>query len=416
MIGMKWIFLLPFISTATKAEVGPIQKVLQLMDELQSKIMKEGDSAQIAYEEFVDWCQKQAINTKHAIGDSDEQIESLQAMIDQAQAYIDQLQTEIGGEGAQEPGLTGKISKLEKELHAATEIRTKEKADFDAVDKDLAETIDMLGRAEKVLAKHLGSAAATGALLQFTETFKNIVDASLTNIPDKHLLQSLLQTAGDDGSSDSLLQQPQATTKAFETSSSPIVKTMVDMREKAEASRAAAQKEEMNAAHAFAMYEQSSKDELGSLQAQLDTSKKRLALNNEKKATAMGKMDTATKEKAASETYLADTQQECMEKAADFETASAERTEEVKTLMMAKKILMNQGKPALVQQPTSFLQLKAKVNAVQKASPFYTRQLAAANFLRNFDPDSWVLMQVSDTLGGPLRKSERYAVRNDREA
>merc|ERR1719235_156646 len=131
-------------------------------------------------------------------------------MIDQAQAYIDQLQTEIGGEGAQEPGLTGKISKLEKELDAATQIRTKEKADFDALDKDLSETIDMLSRAEKVLAKHLGKAAATGALLQFTETFQNIVDASLANIPDKHLLQSLLQKAEDDDSSEeSLLQQPQ---------------------------------------------------------------------------------------------------------------------------------------------------------------------------------------------------------------
>jgi predicted nucleic acid-binding Zn-ribbon protein len=110
---MQWIFLLPFISvtaTATKESVGPIQKVLQLMDELQSKIMKEGDAAQIAYEEFVDWCQKQAINTKHTIEGSDEQIESLQAVIDSAQAYIDQLQTEIGGEGSQEPGLTGKIS------------------------------------------------------------------------------------------------------------------------------------------------------------------------------------------------------------------------------------------------------------------------------------------------------------------
>jgi predicted nucleic acid-binding Zn-ribbon protein len=410
MNGMKCFFLLPFISvtaTATKAGVGPIQKVLQLMDELQSKIMAEGDAAQIAYEEFVDWCQKQAINTKHAIGDSEEQIESLQSMIDSAQAYIDQLQTEIGGEGAQEPGLTGKISKLEKELGAATDIRTKEKADFDALDKDLAETIDMLGRAEKVLAKHLGQAAATGALLQFTETFQSIVDASLTNIQDKHLLQSLLQKAEDESAGTSLLEQPQATTKAFETSSSPIVKTMADMREKAEASRAAAQKEEMNAAHAFAMYEQSSKDELASLQAQLDTSKKRLALNNEKKATALGKMETATKEKAASETYLSDTQQECMEKASDFETASAERTEEVKTLMMAKKILMNQGKPALVQQPASFLQMKTKVNtaAVTKASPFYTRQLAAANFLRNFDPDSWVLMQVSDkVLADPFAK------------
>merc|ERR1719420_1377216 len=101
------------------------------------------------------------------------------------------------------------------------------------------------------------------------------------------------------------------------------------------------------------MYEQSSKQELSALQSQLDTAKKRLALNNEKKATASGKMETANKEKSASETYLADTQQECMEKASDFETASAERTEEVKTLMMAKKILMNQGKPALVQQPAS---------------------------------------------------------------
>merc|ERR1719337_445294 len=68
---------------------------------------------------------------------------------------------------------------------------------------------------------------------------------------------------------------------------------------------------------------------------------------------------------------------------------------------------MNQGKPALVQEPPSFLQMKTKVNdaASNKASPFYTRQLAAANFLRNFDPDSWVLMQVSDkVLADPFGK------------
>merc|ERR1719262_1514650 len=68
---------------------------------------------------------------------------------------------------------------------------------------------------------------------------------------------------------------------------------------------------------------------------------------------------------------------------------------------------MNQGKPALVQQPTSFLQMKTevKVASSSKASPFYTRQLAAANFLRNFDPDSWVLMQVSDkVLADPFAK------------
>merc|ERR1719316_1947768 len=101
-----------------------------------------------------------------------------------------------------------------------------------------------------------------------------------------------------------------------------------------------------------------------------------------------------------------------MEKASDFETASTERTEEVKTLMMAKKILMNQGKPALVQiqpgsglEPASFLQMKTEVKVAAKSSPFYTWQLAAANFLRNFDPDSWVLAQVSDkVLADPFAK------------
>jgi hypothetical protein len=218
------------------------------------------------------------------------------------------------------------------------------------------------------------------------------------------------------------LQQPQATTENFESSSSPILKTMTDLKEKGEASRAAGQKEEMNAAHAFAMFEQSSKQELASLQAQLDTAKKRLALNNETKATAEGKMETATKEKTTSETYLADTQQECMEKASDFETSSAERTEEIKTLMMAKKILTNQGEPVLAQAP-SFLQVSAKSKWSIPMDPksTYARQLKAANLLRAAadDSGSWVLAQVGDRvladpfgkvkdmLGGMIEKLEK---------
>ena len=52
--------------------------------------------------------------------------------------------------GALEPGLTGKISKLEKELEEATSLRAKEKGDFEARDKDLSETISMLASAERV--------------------------------------------------------------------------------------------------------------------------------------------------------------------------------------------------------------------------------------------------------------------------
>merc|ERR1719399_341392 len=209
-----------------------------------------------------------------------------------------------------------------------------------------------------VLSEHLGKAGGA-ALLEFTNTLSQLVDASLVSIQDKTVIASLIQKATNPGADEDLLQQPQATTKAYETKSSPIVKTMQDMREKAEASRAAGQNEEMN----------------------------------------------------ASETYLSDTQQECMEKASDFETSSAERTEEVKTLMMAKKILMNQGKPVLVQQPPSFLQVamksKAKLNVPLDPTTPYARQLSAANFLRAQAESggSWVLAQVSDrVLSDPFGK------------
>ena len=58
----------------------------------------------------MDWCQVQAINTKHSIEDSEEAIEALQAAIDGAQAYIDQLKTEIGGEGSLAPQFKFRIS------------------------------------------------------------------------------------------------------------------------------------------------------------------------------------------------------------------------------------------------------------------------------------------------------------------
>ena len=101
-----------------------------------------------------------------------------------------------------------------------------------------------------------------------------------------------------------------------------------------------------------------------------------------------------------------------MEKASDFETSSAERTEEIKTLMMAKKILLNQGTPILAQAP-SFLQVSMKAKAksqwsipVDPDSP-YARQLKAATFLRAQanDGNSWVLAQVSDrVLADPFAK------------
>jgi hypothetical protein len=401
--------------TALSAELGPIQKVIQLVDELQAKVIAEGDSSQVAYEEFVDWCGKQAIETKHAIEDATESRETLTATIETAEANIEELTAEIAD-------LTGSISRQEAEYAEAKENRKTEHEDFLARDADLGETVSMLTRASAVLEKNLKASkqeAVQEALVKLTSTLTTVVDSSFVALQDKQLVESLLQKVDESPKDDidvsllqdarappSLVQQPQANQVAYEGSSGAILQTLEDLREKAETSRAASQKEEMQTAHAFNMYEQSTKGEISAQEEQLETAKKRLNKNQETKAVAEGEIETVKAALADSQKYLKDTQQQCMERASEFEAESAERSEELKTLAEAKKILTAdgvdkaEGRLAEVQtdqRPLSFLQVKSSANAL---NPFPERQLAAASFLRKEGEriNSYVLAQVGNRL------------------
>merc|ERR1719324_650494 len=200
-------------------------------------------------------------------------------------------------------------------------------------------------------------------------------------------MSSLLQDAKAQPAA-SLAQQPQASQVAYEGSSGAILQTLEDLREKAETSRTASQKEEMQTAHAFNLYEQSTKAEIAAQEEQLETAKKRLNKSGETKARAEG--ETVKAALADSQKYLKDTQQECMERASEFEAESAERSEELKTLAEAKKILTADGVDKAEgrlseiqtdQRPLSFLQMQVKTkNEAAALNPFPERQLAAASY------------------------------------
>ena len=398
---MFFVFLAAL--TVQSAELGPIQKVIQLVDELQAKVIAEGDSSQVAYEEFVDWCGKQAIETKHAIEDATESRETLTATIETAAANVEELSAEIAD-------LTGSISRQEAEYAEAQANRKAEHEDFLARDANLGETVSMLTRASAVLEKNLKASkqeAVQEALVKLTSTLTTVVDSSFVALQDKQLVESLLQKVDDSNPKDdidvsllqdakaqpaSLAQQPQASQVAYEGSSGAILQTLEDLREKAETSRAASQKEEMQTAHAFSMYEQSTKSEIAAQEEQLETAKKRLNKNQETKARAEGEIETVKAALADSNKYLKDTQQECMERASEFEAESAERSDELKTLAEAKKILTAdgvdkaegrlseiQGSKQQTARPLSFLQIQA---ATTVQNPFPERQLAAASYLR----------------------------------
>merc|ERR1719379_1668503 len=106
----------------------------------------------------------------------------------------------------------------------------------------------------------------------------------------------------------------------------------------------------MKAQHAFEMFSVSLKEEVSSLEKQLDDSKKKKNRNAESKATAEGDLESVTKDLAGDDKYLADLQRECMEKADEFSQGQTERAAELKVLAEAKKILAAAGKGAALVQ------------------------------------------------------------------
>merc|ERR1719450_852005 len=88
----------------------------------------------------------------------------------------------------------------------------------------------------------------------------------------------------------------------------------------------------------------------------MDKTKKQIAANEETKATAEGDLEVTNKALAEDIKQLAETHQECMTKATDFEAETASRGEELKAIAEAKKIITEMTGGATA-QTYSFLQL-----------------------------------------------------------
>ena len=127
-------------------------------------------------------------------------------------------------------------------------------------EKELVDTVDGLDRAIAVLKKNLSllqSGNYANILGTVASSLKKVVEASWVNSHQKSVLTSLLQA--NDGDED-LSLQPQATTSSYDGHSDGILDTLADMQSKAEESLSSTRKDEMEAAHAYALLKQGLED------------------------------------------------------------------------------------------------------------------------------------------------------------
>jgi chromosome segregation ATPase len=326
--------LLFCIVGALAVKVSPVQKVIQLLDELKGKVESDLASEEKMMEEYTSWCDEEANEKEDAITSSKRTIGDLEATIEDATATIQTLTASIDE-------LTTKISSSETELADATSIRDKENAVFLASEKELVETVDSLERAMVVLKKNLGfmqTGRSAHVLDAMASGLKKVVEASWVNSHQKAVLQSLLQTTSEDGDED-LDLQPQGKVVAFESSSGGILDTIADMQGKAEESLSSTRKDEMEAAHAFALVKQGLEDEIKVAKKQLSEATLTRSTTTEELHEAETALTETKETLAADEKYLEELKQACTTKATEWASRQKQAGEETAAIAKAKDIL-----------------------------------------------------------------------------
>jgi len=324
------LFALALGATPAHAVVAsPVGKTLQLLADLQAKILKEGEGAQKVYEEFSEWCEERSKTLQNDIKTGKAEVAELKAAIAQDDATIGSLEAKV-------EQLSGDIAIDEADLKAATEIRTKENSAFVAEEKELSEIIDTLHRAIGIIEREMKGGASMLQLknaASVAQALSVLVSASALSTSDASQLTALVQSSNEEDD----VGAPAGA--VYESHSGGILETLTDLLEKSEDQLDAARKKETQDLHAFEMLEQSLKDELKYSNKELKEAKEGIAAASEKKASANGDLEMTSKDLSSDTTALSDLHHECMTKAEDFEAETKSRGEELMALAKAKEAL-----------------------------------------------------------------------------
>merc|ERR1719335_1044666 len=146
-------------AAATETKGTPVQKVIEMMNEMLAKGKAEKEAETKLYEEYAEWVDDESRETGFTIKTAKADIEELTAEAEKADADVADLTEKIAE-------LDGQIAGWEADQKAATELRESEKAEYMKVSTDYGESVDALDRAINVLSKSQGSQAQAEMLIQ----------------------------------------------------------------------------------------------------------------------------------------------------------------------------------------------------------------------------------------------------------
>jgi len=351
------------------AGVTPIQKVLQMMDELKAKAQEEKEAEIATFNEFTRFCKDTIREKGYAVKDATAAIEKLEADIAKYDSDVMVLGEELKKLGA-------RIDTASYEKAEATETREKANGDYQKTHDDYVASIDDLSVGIQKLKKMMSSSAASSFIQEMASSTRLVASARAKLA--------------------SFLSQPEPA--AFESQSGGIVDMMKDLEDKLVSEKGDLETEEMQAQHSYDMLAQGLDQQIK--KASEESDEKTINKKQKEAASAAAKGDLAdtTRSKSEDEKYATDLTSICEQKSADFEARQKLRQEELQAIDKAKEIIGGQAVagsgdkhlPAFMQTVTSLGQLRSSLTEHQS-------QNSAASFLKSQGQklDSRILSMLS---------------------
>merc|ERR1719183_2378616 len=241
---------------ASKAKISPVQKIVQMIDEMAGKIQKELDETTADFEEYAKFCDDTAVEKDYAIKDGKESMEELTATITDTSAGIESAAATI-------ETLSTTISDTEAELSTATALRKKENEEFVKKEKELLETTRELEGATTSIKKSLSLVQLRGgkvgqsereALNALVAGLGQLVEASFVKPEQRRHIQSFLEERAD--------AEESFEARARTMNSNAIVDTLTEMTDEAEESLTTTRKREGESAQTHALLKQGLENEV----------------------------------------------------------------------------------------------------------------------------------------------------------
>ncbi|CAE6972217.1 unnamed protein product [Symbiodinium sp. KB8] len=297
---------------------------------MKDKGKKEMEAEQVQFGKFDQFCEMTLADKGRSISDAADKIETLEADIQQAISETERLTNEIAAH-------TSDIESTTTEKTEATELREKERGEFQTTLQDYTESVDAIGRALKALKEEdkktsfVQLTAAKSLKLMPSEAVDSI-DAYLNANKPKPVSEkpSLIMEATES-------EKPEP--KTYEFQSGAAIQMLETLADKFVDERNKLEQEEQAKRHAYELLAQQLTVQISESKKEKSSKEQFKAKKVQSKASSEGDLAETKAEKEADEKFAKDLKATCAKKAAAFSERQKTRQEEIEAVGKAQEII-----------------------------------------------------------------------------